>query len=76
MLIKYNQSLFAKRLVPYAEHRNHARMELFVEIHALLHSTSAFLVMQVILDCIVILNKVRNLLSEPIHAHRKWNIAS
>ena len=76
MLIKYNQSLFAKRLVPYAEHRNHARMELFVEIHALLHFTNVFIVMQVILDYIVILKKVRNLPSVLIHVHRKWNIAS
>ena len=76
MLIKYNQSLFAKRLVPYAEHRNHARMELFVEIHALLHFMNAFIVMQVILDCIVILKQVRNLLSELIHEYSKCKIAS
>ena len=48
-----------KRLAHCAEHRNRARMEFFVEIHALLHFMNVFTAMQVMLDCIVRLKQVK-----------------
>jgi len=44
-------------LAHYAEHRNRARMEFFVEIPALLHFMNVFTAMQIMLDCIVMLKQ-------------------